>query len=40
MMATKGEISAQPEAVQELFNYLKSEEGKEVITSVGLITVD
>lgn len=40
VMATKGEISAQSEAVQAWFNYLASEEGKEVITAVGLITVD
>ena len=40
VMATKGEISEQSEAVQALFTYLKSDEGKEVITSVGLITVD
>ena len=40
VMATKGEISAQNEAVQAWFNYLASEEGKEVITAVGLITVD
>lgn len=40
VMATKGEISAQSEAVQAWFNYLASEEGKEVIKAVGLITVD
>ena len=40
VMATKGEISAQSEAVQALFAYLVSDEGKEVITKVGLITVD
>ena len=40
VMATKGEISAQSEAVQAWFNYLASEEGKEIITAVGLITVD
>lgn len=40
VMATKGEISQQSEAVQAWFNYLASEEGKEVITAVGLITVD
>lgn len=40
VMATKGEISAQDELVQALFEYLKSEEGKQLIESVGLITVD
>lgn len=40
VMATMGEISAQSQAVQAWFNYLASEEGKEVITAVGLITVD
>lgn len=40
VMATKGEISEQDELVQELFNYLASDEGKEVISAVGLITVD
>ena len=40
VMATMGEISEQNEAVQTLFDYLASDEGKEVISSVGLITVD
>ena len=40
VMATKGEISQQSEAVQELFAYLASDEGREVIQGVGLITVD
>ena len=40
VMATMGEISEQNETIQALFEYLKSDEGKEVITSVGLITVD
>lgn len=40
VMATKGEISEQSEAVQALFDYLASDEGKELIVSVGLITVD
>ena len=40
VMATKGEISEQKPEVQELFRYLTSEEGREVIKSVGLITVD
>ena len=40
VMATMGEISEQNENIQALFDYLKSDEGKEVITSAGLITVD
>ena len=40
VMATKGEIAEQSEAVQAWFAYLASEEGKEVIQAVGLITVD
>ncbi|MDF2905733.1 MAG: putative secreted protein [Herbinix sp.] len=40
VMATKGEISEQSKEVQTLFEYLKSEEGKELIKSIGLITVD
>ena len=40
VMATMGEISEQNETIQAMFDYLKSDEGKEVITSVGLITVD
>ena len=39
-MATKGEIVEQDAAVQALFDYLASEEGKEVIKAVGLIPVD
>ena len=39
-MATKGEISEQTEAVQEMFSYLASDEGKALVESVGLITVD
>ena len=39
-MATVGEISEQSQAVQGLFEYLASDEGKELIESVGLITVD
>ena len=37
VMATKGEISAQSEAVKAWFDYIKSEEGKSVIKKVGLI---
>lgn len=40
VMATKGEIAEQKPEVQEIFNYLASEEGKELIKAVGLITVD
>lgn len=40
VMATKGEISEQSEAVQAYFEYLSSEEGKEVIATVGLIVAD
>ncbi len=40
VMATLREISEQSEAVQALFVWLQSDAGKEVITSVGLITVD
>ncbi|MCI6732604.1 MAG: phosphate ABC transporter substrate-binding protein [Lachnospiraceae bacterium] len=37
VMATKGEISKQNELVQAWFDYIGSEEGKEIIESVGLI---
>jgi len=40
VMATVGEISAQNEVVQAFFEYLQSDEGKTLIKSVGLITVD
>ena len=40
VMATMGEISEQSAEVQELFNYLASDDGKEIIQAVGLITVD
>lgn len=40
VMATKGEISEQNEQVQALFAWLASKEGKQVITAVGLITVE
>lgn len=40
VMATNGEISAQSEAVREMFAYLKSEEGQELIKEVGLIIPD
>lgn len=37
VMATKGEISEQNELVQAWFDYIESEEGKDIIKSVGLI---
>ena len=40
VMATKGEISEQSEAVQAIFTYLASDDGKALVESVGLITVD
>lgn len=40
VMATNGEISSQSEAVQAMFDYLHSEEGKELISAVGLIALD
>lgn len=40
VMATKGEISEQSPVVQAWFTYLESEEGIELIKSVGLIPVE
>lgn len=40
VMATKGEISEQNDLVKTWFDYIKSDEGKEVIKSVGLIIPD
>lgn len=40
VMATKGEIAEQSDAVKALFDYLASDEGKEVITGAGLILAD
>lgn len=40
VMATKGEISGQSEQVQAIFEYLSSDEGKQLVESAGLITVD
>lgn len=40
VMATNGEISSQSEVVQAMFDYLHSEEGKELISAVGLIALD
>ena len=38
VMATKGEISEQSEAVQALFDYINSDKGQEIIAQVGLIS--
>lgn len=38
VMATKGEISQQSEAVQTLFDYINSDEGQQIISEVGLIS--
>lgn len=40
VMATKGEISEQSDLIQTWFAYLKSDEGVELIQSVGLIPVE
>lgn len=40
VMATNGEISKQSEATQTFLGWMASDEGKEVIKGVGLITVD
>lgn len=40
VMATKGEISEQNDLVKAFFDFINSDEGIEVIKSVGLITVD
>lgn len=40
VMATKGSIEEQNDVVKALFDYLQSDEGKELVKSVGLITVD
>lgn len=40
VMATNGEISAQNEMVKALFDYIYSEEGNELVQSVGLITAE
>ena len=40
IMVTKGEISAQSKAVQEMFAYLRTKEGQELIQTVGLIIPD
>ena len=38
VMATKGEVSEQSEAVQALFDYIHSDAGTELIESIGLIS--
>lgn len=40
VMATKGDISEQNELVKALFDYIYSDEGAEIVKSVGLIAVD
>lgn len=40
VMATKGEIGEQNDLIKALFDYLNSDEGKQLIESVGLITAD
>lgn len=40
IMVTNGEVSEQSKTVQEIFTYLESEEGKELIRAVGLIVPD
>ena len=40
VMATKGEIADQSDVVIALFDFLASDEGKELVKTVGLITVD
>lgn len=38
VMATKGEISEQPQQVQDLFTYIDSDAGQEIISKSGLIS--
>ncbi len=40
VMATRGEVSNQSEAVQAFFDWIKSPEGQEVVKAVGLIPVE
>ena len=40
VMATKGDLSQQSELVQALFAYLRSDDGAELVKSVGLITIE
>lgn len=38
IMATRGDINSQPEAVKEYFKFIDSEEGQKIISMVGLIS--
>ncbi len=38
VMATKGEISEQKQEVQDLFNYINSDKGQEIIANAGLVS--
>lgn len=40
VMATKGNISEQKQEVQDLFSYIKSDKGQEVIANVGLVSAE
>ena len=40
VMATKGDISEQSDLVKALFDYIHSDEGAEIVKSVGLISAD
>ena len=40
VMATKGEISEQSDLIKALFDFIYSDEGSELVKSVGLITAD
>lgn len=40
VMATDGQISEQNDIVKAFFEFISSEEGKEIVSSIGLITVD
>lgn len=40
VMTTKGTIEEQSQAVQDYFEFVQSDKGQEIISSVGLITVD
>ncbi|MDO5551379.1 MAG: phosphate ABC transporter substrate-binding protein, partial [Lachnospiraceae bacterium] len=37
VMATKGEIAEQSPLIQELFNFIYSDEGTQIVEAVGLI---
>lgn len=39
VMATKGDISSQSEAIQNMFRFLDSEAGQKLIASVGLVSI-